>query len=119
MSIAAYSEIENDDQVMARQRERELFNRAIDLLNASAAAPADSLMASKAKTFSTRLWQALISDLNDPKNSLPQEIRANLVSIGLWALREIESDWAKAPDTLNQLILVSTSIRDGLACQEG
>jgi flagellar protein FlaF len=49
-----------------------------------------------------------------PENDLPQELRADLISIGIWIMREAEEIRLEKSDNLKGLIEVSMSIREGL-----
>jgi flagellar biosynthesis activator protein FlaF len=60
------------------------------------------------------LWGYLIEDLARPDNDLPQKLRADLISIGLWMMREAEQIRLEASSNFKGLIDVSTAIRDGL-----
>ena len=48
------------------------------------------------------------------KRSCPKELRANLISIGLWLLREAEEVRQGRSDNFEGLIEVSQIIRDGI-----
>ena len=37
------------------------------------------------------LWSILVEDLANPENQLPEDLRASLISIGLWIMREAEA----------------------------
>ena len=52
--------------------------------------------------------------LRSEDNELPHELRANLISIGLWLLREAEEVRQGRSDNFEGLIEVSQIIRDGI-----
>ena len=64
--------------------------------------------------FLNRVWTSFIEDLGSPENALPKELRANLISIGLWLLREAEDVRQGRSDNFDGLIEVSQIIRDGI-----
>ena len=64
--------------------------------------------------FVTRLWNILMEDLASPENGLPQELRANLISIGIWVLKEAERLRSEESDNFSGLVQVCETIRDGL-----
>jgi flagellar protein FlaF len=64
--------------------------------------------------FLNRVWTSLVEDLGSPENALPKELRANLISIGLWLLREAEDLRQGRSDNFDGLIEVSQIIRDGI-----
>ena len=54
----------------------------------------------EAVLFVRRLWGILIEDLARPENDLPQTLRADLISIGLWIMREAEQIRLEASEQL-------------------
>ena len=69
--------------------------------------------------FVRRLWGYLIEDLAKPENDLPQSLRAELISIGLWIMREAEQIRLETSSNFKGIIEVSTAIRDGLQVRQG
>ena len=61
-----------------------------------------------------RVWATLLEDLSSEENALPRELRANLISIGLWLLREAEEVRQGRSDNFEGLIEISQIIRDGI-----
>jgi flagellar protein FlaF len=55
-----------------------------------------------------------MEDLGSSENELPVELRANLISIGLWLLREGEAVRQGQSQNFEGLIEVSQIIRDGI-----
>ncbi|OQM77052.1 flagellar biosynthesis regulator FlaF [Manganibacter manganicus] len=110
----SYADIQTDSAADAKDRERQLLTRSIDLLTTAATSGANSLQAVEALHFTNRVWSVLIEDLGSPDNALPKELRANLISIGLWLLREIEDIRQGRTDNFDGLIEVSQIIRDGI-----
>ena len=49
-----------------------------------------------------------------PENDLPQALRADLISIGLWVMREAEQIRLEKSTNFKGIIEVSATIRDGL-----
>ena len=103
-----------DSVADARDRERQLLARSVDMLTAAASAGRESLEAVEALHFTNRVWTALVEDLGSSDNALPKELRANLISVGLWLLREAEDIRQGRTDSFDSLIEVSQIIRDGL-----
>jgi flagellar protein FlaF len=110
----SYADIQTDSVADAKDRERQLLTRSIDLLIAARAVGSDSMEAIEAIHFLNRVWSSLIEDLGSPENALPKELRANLISIGLWLLREAEDLRQGRSDNFDGLIEVSQIIRDGI-----
>jgi flagellar protein FlaF len=110
----SYAEIQTDSVADAKDRERQLLTRSIDLLaNARRKGPA-SPETVEAIHFLNRVWTSFIEDLGSAENELPVELRANLISIGLWLLREGEEVRQGRSDNFEGLIEVSQIIRDGI-----
>ena len=110
----SYAEIQTDSLVDAKDRERQLLSRSIDLLVAARDGGTSSMQAVEAVHFLNRVWTSFIEDLGSPENQLPNELRANLISIGLWLLREAEAVRRGDSDNFDGLIEVSQIIRDGI-----
>ncbi len=110
----SYADIQTDSVADAKDRERQLLTRSIDMLTAAAAAGRQSMEAVDALHFTNRLWTSLLDDLGSGENALPKELRANLISIGLWLLREAEDIRQGRTDNFEGLIEVSQIIRDGI-----
>lgn len=110
----SYSDIQTDSVADAKDRERQLLDRSIALLDAARRAGSDSQEAVEALHFTNRLWTTLLEDLGSPENALPRELRANLISIGLWVLREAEEVRHGRSQNFEGLIEISQIIRDGM-----
>ena len=110
----SYADIQTDSVADAKDRERQLLTRSIDLLVAARAVGTGSPEAVEAIHFLNRVWSTLLEDLGSPDNALPKELRANLISIGLWLLREAEEVRQGRSDNFEGLIEISQIIRDGI-----
>lgn len=110
----SYADVQADSAADAKDREKQLLSRSIDLLTAARDAGANTMQAIEALRFTNRLWTTFIEDLGSPDNALPKELRANLISIGLWLLREAEEVRQGRSDNFDGLIEVSQIIRDGI-----
>lgn len=110
----SYADIQNDSVADAKDRERQLLSRSIDMLVAARDRGTRSLQAVEAIHFMNRVWTSFVEDLGSEDNALPTELRANLISIGLWLLREAEAIRQGESDNFDGLIEVSQIIRDGI-----
>ncbi len=110
----SYADIQTDSVADAKDRERQLLSRSIDLLTAAAAVGRGSMEAVEALHFTNKVWTTFVEDLGSSDNALPKELRANLISIGLWLLRETEEIRQGRTDNFEGLIEVSQIIRDGI-----
>jgi flagellar protein FlaF len=110
----SYADIQTDSVADAKDRERQLLTRSIDMLTAAASVGRESMEAIEALHFTNRVWTSFVEDLGSSDNALPKELRANLISIGLWLLREAEDIRQGRNDNFEGLIEVSQIIRDGI-----
>ena len=110
----SYAEIQTDSIADAKDRERQLLSRSIDLLSTAKDSGGGSLQAVEAIHFMNRIWTSFMEDLGSSENELPVELRANLISIGLWLLREGEAVRQGQSQNFEGLIEVSQIIRDGI-----
>jgi flagellar protein FlaF len=110
----SYAEVLDETPKGARERERQVIDRSIELLRAAEKGGVNSREATEAILYVRRLWAFLIEDLARPENDLPKPLRADLISVGLWIMREAEQIRLEKSENFKGLIDVSTSIRDGL-----
>ncbi|WP_062014301.1 flagellar biosynthesis regulator FlaF [Aureimonas sp. AU4] len=110
----SYAEVAQESSASAREREREAFDHMIASLERAQAAGTRSREATEAIYAARNLWSILVEDLANPENALPEELRASLISIGLWVMREAEAIRLGRVDSFDAMIEVTTMIRDGL-----
>lgn len=110
----SYAEVLDDDPKEMRAREREALNRSIEMLEKAEAAGPNSREAVDANHFTLKLWSILIEDLGMAENQLPEKLRAELVSIGLWVLRELEEIRTERSTNYKGIIEVTRTIAEGL-----
>ena len=111
----AYAEITEDSLPATRNREREAFDRSITLLQAAARKDHYSHEAIEAIQFTNQLWSALITDLSSPENQLGEQLRASLISIGMWVLAETDKIRRRVSLNFQGIIDITSTIRAGLA----
>lgn len=109
-----YADIQEDAIVDARTREQQLLDRSIELLNAAKGSKAGSLPSVEAIHFTHRLWTALLDDLGRDDNMLPTELRASLISIGIWIMKELERIRQGESDDYEGIAEITGSIRRGI-----
>ncbi|MHC2413446.1 flagellar biosynthesis regulator FlaF [Bradyrhizobium diazoefficiens] len=61
-----------------------------------------------------RLWTIFIEDLSHPENGLPDKLRADIISIGLWVIKEADRLREEKSGDVMQLIEINRLIRDAL-----
>ena len=115
MGHAAYASVQN-----AVETPRDLEVRAISHItrqlveaNTADAHPIDR---TRALNGNIRLWSLLMEDLSDPGNALPDKLKANYISLGLFSRRTSLAALTTPPD-LSPLIRINTDILDALNYQ--
>ena len=114
MYQVSYAEVLDDAPKQNRDRERRAIERSIDLLRAAEPTGTGSRESAEALLFVRQLWTVFVEDLAQPDNDLPQKLRADLISIGLWVMREIENIRMEKTPSFKDLIEVSQLIAEGL-----
>lgn len=109
-----YAEIEEDSPADARERERQLLDQSLELLTKANAEGPNSFARVEAIHFTIRLWSMLLEDLASPDNALPKELRANLISIGIWILREADKVRKNESDNIAGILDITKIIRGGM-----
>ncbi len=110
----SYADVQEDGVAEARERERGAINHSISLLQAAKTNGLESRDAIEAVYFASRLWVRFVEDLASPDNQLAEELRANLISIGIWIIKESERIRKRESSNFQGIIDISIIIRDGL-----
>ena len=110
----AYNEAVEDSHQTMRARERAALDRVIGMLRAAQEKGPLSRERIEALFYLRRLWTIFLDDLQDPNNELPEQLRAGIISIGIWMMKEIERVRTRATDDLAPMIEINEIIRDGL-----
>jgi flagellar protein FlaF len=103
-------EIGNDP----RQDEREALGIVISQLELAREKGPRSREAVEAIFNTRRVWSHFLESLAGNENELPVEIRADLISIGIWVLKELERLRRQETDSFDALIDINGIIRDSL-----
>ena len=110
----SYAEVQQDAVADSKDRERQVLDKSIRMLEEAKAHGPKSRESIEALFFVNRVWVRFIEDLGSPENELEQELRANLISIGIWILRETEKIRSGESQNYEGIIDISSIIRDGL-----
>jgi Flagellar biosynthesis regulator FlaF len=110
----SYADVQEDGVAEAREREREAITHSINLLRLAKTKGTGTREAVDAVYFVSRLWTRFVEDLASPDNQLEQELRANLISIGIWILKEADKIRRQESDNFQGIIDISSIIREGL-----
>jgi flagellar protein FlaF len=110
----SYNEVVDDSPSEQRARERQAIDKAISMLRVASQKGPLSRELVDALFYLRRLWAIFMDDLNNPDNELPQQVRAGLISIGIWMNKEISRIQSGETTDLMPLIDLNEIIRDGL-----
>lgn len=110
----SYVEIMEDGVETSRSRERQVLDRSIELLRKAGQSEGYGKDAIEAVYYTRRVWIRFVEDLGSPENQLDQELRANLISIALWILGELERIRKRESTNFQGIIDITTIIRDGI-----
>jgi flagellar biosynthesis activator protein FlaF len=110
----AYNDVIEDSHKAMRARERAAMDRVIGMLRAAQERGPQSRERVDALFYLRRLWTVFINDLNDPNNELPDQLRAGIISIGIWMMKEIDRVRDGLTNDLTPMIEINELIRDGL-----
>jgi flagellar protein FlaF len=115
MTWEAYETVAEDSGLEARGRERMALSQGIDRLERigkggllSAEDRIETLL------YVRRLWAIFIEDLSHPENGLPEQLRADIISIGLWVIKEADRLREERSSDVMQLVEINRVIRDAL-----
>ncbi|MGI9463641.1 MAG: flagellar biosynthesis regulator FlaF [Aestuariivirgaceae bacterium] len=109
-----YAEVLNETGQSGREDECAAIEQSIEMLRVAEAKGRRSREAIEALFYLRRLWSLLLEDLGSPENDLPQSLRADLISIGIWMMREAENIRTGNSENFKGLIDVSAIILAGL-----
>lgn len=114
MIQVSYAEIESDSLVGSREREQQLLDQSIAMMDQALKDGPKSIAAVEAMHFTIRLWTHLMQDLAEPENELPDDLRASLISIGIWILKEADAVRMGEEGSVAEIRDITVIIRDGL-----
>jgi len=110
----SYEETLSDSSGRHRENERLALEQSVALLKSAERAGPQSREAVEAIFFLNRLWSFFLDDLAKPENGLPDELRASLISIGIWMLKEADAISKGNSRNFAGLIDISNVIAEGL-----
>ena len=115
MTLAGYDAEIEDSSSEARVREQMALSHAIKLLQQFQSGGLEPSEQTEALLYIRNLWAFFIQDLSSPRNGLPEQLRAQLISIGLWIIREAERIREAQLSDVSDLVAINIVIRDSLA----
>lgn len=114
MYLKMYREIANTSQHNCRKIEHYVLLKAINNLKTGLETGPDSIGTVKACAQIQNIWTIFLAELISNEDHLPDELRASLISIGIWIQRELEDISAGRPANFVGLIEINQIIADGL-----
>lgn len=114
MYQAFYDEVLEDDQLAGRRAEYQALDRCVFLLGKADKAGPNSRESVDALHWTRQLWQVFLIELADDSNALPVELRARLISIGIWMLKEAEAIRLGRSQAFAAMADICAIVRDGL-----
>jgi flagellar biosynthesis activator protein FlaF len=111
----SYAEVVEESPRELRAREQRAVEEAIRRLQIAQEAGPKTREMTDALYFVRNLWDAFMEDLRNPSNELPEPMRAGLISIGIWMLKEIEGIRRGDVADLSSIVEINGMIKNGLA----
>jgi flagellar protein FlaF len=115
MTLSSYDAVIEDSGREARTREQQALNHGIDLLTRLQSGDLPPPEDTEALLFIRRLWAFFVEDLSSARNGLPEKLRAELISIGLWIIGEADRIRQEKSSDVAELVAINVIIRDALA----
>jgi flagellar protein FlaF len=116
MSFQAYQQAAQLSE-SPRQTEYRLFGLVTRaLMEAAASDRREIVKRVEAIDWNRRLWTTLAADCSQPENRLPDHVRAQIISLSLFVVRQ-STLVARGEATFDTLIEVNRAIMQGLATQ--
>ncbi|MBL0848502.1 MAG: flagellar biosynthesis regulator FlaF [Candidatus Liberibacter ctenarytainae] len=98
----------------SRNRERIILDKSISLLSNARHCEQDNREIIESLSYTTRIWTVFIQDLISENNQLPEDLKLNLISIGLWIIEECARIRRNESNNYQGIIDLISLIRDGL-----
>src|SRR3984957_17927311 len=110
----AYNDVIEDSHQTLLAREQAARGGVIGMARAAREKGPQSRELVDALFYLSSLWMIFIDDLNDPNNELPAQLRAGIISIGVWMMKEIDRVRGGVTNDLTPMIEINVLIRNGL-----
>ena len=114
MYQSAYQDIMEAGAASTRSREKEALERSLHLLRQARNVGFRTHRGAEAIYTTNRVWSFLIEDLSLSDNELPDEVRANLISIGIHVLKRLADLRAGEATAADDIIDITEIIQEGL-----
>ncbi len=99
----------------ARETEAQAFMKAAELMENAKRAPEDDEKFNEALRFNHLLWTIIQADLTEPANELPNQLKANIMSLSLFVDKQVSTALAEGNRAiLDGLIEINRNLAVGL-----
>ena len=115
MTFSSYDSVIEDSGREARSREQRALDHGVYLLKQLQSGGLKSPDENEALLYVRRLWAFFVEDLANERNGLPEALRAELISIGLWIIKEADRIRQDKTADVEELLAINVIIRDALA----
>lgn len=115
MTLSSYDAMIEDSGREARSREQQALDHGVGLLKRLRNGDLPASEEAEALLYIRRLWTFFVQDLASPRNGLPEKLRAELISIGLWIIKEADRIRQDKVGDIDELVAINIVIRDALA----
>jgi len=110
----SYGQIVEDSPRVLRDRERRAMTRGIEMLRKAQEGGPSSRESIDAMHYLRQLWTIFLDDMREPHNELPASLKAGIVSIGIWVMKQIDRARRGELTDFTALIEINEIVRDGL-----
>ncbi|MFK7901902.1 MAG: flagellar biosynthesis regulator FlaF [Nitratireductor sp.] len=110
----AYSETSEGDQGEARSQEYQALVHTIVMMEGADASPQDGVKRIQAIYDSAQVWTALLQDLASQDNHYTNELKAGIISIGIYILKHLQRMRDDKTLTFATVIELTNTIKEGL-----
>jgi flagellar protein FlaF len=116
MSLRAYQQAAARSE-NPRETEYRIFGQVTRALMDAAQAPAEDVAKRiDALDWNRRLWSTLAADCAQPENELPQDVRAQIISLSMWVGRHT-SAVVRREEAFDALIDLNRTMMQGLSAR--
>lgn len=109
-----YAECSALSSELSRNHEWSALDQVVTGLKQAKECGVSSAEGVKALHNTMMLWSFLLEDLSDHNNELPEQLRADLISIGIYVVKQVGRIREEGLSDIDGLIDINTTIRDGL-----
>ncbi|WP_119308952.1 flagellar biosynthesis regulator FlaF [Cohaesibacter haloalkalitolerans] len=114
MYTSYYAESSQLSGSCQRSQELQAINHVLESLREAKVMGIQSPQGVKALYETSTLWSFLLEDLIKPENAMPEQIKADLISLGIFILKEVGRVRLNQSDGIDTLIDLNAMISSGL-----